>query len=576
MLAQAVWAKHTGHYDDAVASIRRQLELNAQCDRTTWQMYLTLRGQADFPRALDLPSDAVQVCAGDWSIPERPEIAWGQAQIYLDEWNGRPLFSASWTGSYRPYQVIDDRVVPVMDKIALDPELQLHSPQPLSDHELVLEVLDGAFNNNYDIGIFDQTANTFTNVTRTPNHNEGSVCVDRARRRIAFRSDDSEQVVELGARPRVVMSFPRALIQCVFDEQGRLFGLEDLRAAAHVWRCEIGRQPACQVMPAFEGSPSVGRISLQGGHVIASVTRVGDEFRSIVRIADDGTLAPVPDVPAIAADILDWDGTTARIDRESRFELVTPGEPARPDDATIYASRMIAGTRYAIYADAHHIRTIARRDGAGWKLLAHGEPAGGREPLEVWLPIDGGKAKVQAFYFGPPDNERVVMWWHGGPLENMSPRFNPYFEALERAGYSVLAVNYPGSSGRGAAFERTFEPTALAQTIGAALTYVTDHHAHTIVSWSVSTGSALQDVLLDQNIHVSAIVDQAGSVVRQRRRQAALLDIPYLSIHGEFDANGEEMHDVLYPGGHDLLRYRDFVHAMAEVMAFLATAPRCR
>ena len=568
MLAVVVWAKHTGHLDEAIDSLGHQLQLNDQCDEMAWRVYLALASQPDFPRDRKLPADAARACIGDWRIPQRPEVEWSQAQSHLEEWNGSPLFSASWTGSYRPYQVIGDRVVPVMDKISVDPQLQLYSPLPVSDHEIVVDVLDGAYDNAFDIAVFDQTAQTFTYVTRTPNHNEGGTCVDRARRRIGFRSDETERIVELGSPQRNIMSFPKPFAQCLFDDQGRLYGVEDNRTERHVWRCDADHR--CRLLMAFEGAQSVGRLALLDGHVIVSVTRAGDEFRHVFRITEDGALDPVPGVPSVDADILEWDGMEARIDRASHIELVAPDDHGVPERGTVYASRVIGGIRYAIYADTHRMRTIARRDGTGWKLLAKSEPVGGVEPVEVWLPIDHGR--VQAFYFGTPEAERVVLWWHGGPLENISPRFHPYFEELNRAGFAVLAVNYPGSTGRGASFERAFSPAADAQTIDAAMSYLAAHHARTIVSWSVSTGSTIQDVLLDHRTPVSAIVDQAGSLPEARRREAAKRNIPYLSIHGEFDVGGEARHDILYPGGHDLLRYTDFVRIMVEVKAFLTSA----
>jgi len=46
-----------------------------------------------------------------------------------------------------------------------------------------------------------------------------------------------------------------------------------------------------------------------------------------------------------------------------------------------------------------------------------------------------------------------VVWLHGGPHEQVSPRYNPYFDALVRQGLGVVALNYPGSTGVGNEYE---------------------------------------------------------------------------------------------------------------------------
>src|SRR5262249_12631290 len=58
------------------------------------------------------------------------------------------------------------------------------------------------------------------------------------------------------------------------------------------------------------------------------------------------------------------------------------------------------------------------------------------------------------FVFLPVGEPRGwIVWLHGGPHEQVSPRFNPYFDFLVRLGYAVVALNYPGSTGIGNGYE---------------------------------------------------------------------------------------------------------------------------
>lgn len=46
-----------------------------------------------------------------------------------------------------------------------------------------------------------------------------------------------------------------------------------------------------------------------------------------------------------------------------------------------------------------------------------------------------------------------LLWLHGGPHEQVSNRFNPYFNALVQQGWGVIVLNYPGSTGAGNSYE---------------------------------------------------------------------------------------------------------------------------
>jgi dipeptidyl aminopeptidase/acylaminoacyl peptidase len=95
----------------------------------------------------------------------------------------------------------------------------------------------------------------------------------------------------------------------------------------------------------------------------------------------------------------------------------------------VYATRQIGGTWFGIVATDAMSRTLARVEHGAWKLLREVSvrmPERIARPVEVWMRSPAGDV-YQAFYFGPSAPRRVVVWWHGGPTESVSPRFNPYF-----------------------------------------------------------------------------------------------------------------------------------------------------
>src|SRR5262249_28550026 len=139
--------------------------------------------------------------------------------------------------------------------------------------------------------------------------------------------------------------------------------------------------------------------------------------------------------------------------------------------------RRVGKSYWAIVAGPDTARTLAAWRGDRWTPIRHPRaavPATAHTPRELWLRGPSG-AVHQAFYVGPPAPEKVVVWWHGGPRENVSPRFHPYFWKLQTLGFGVLAVNYPGSTGRGRAWELAFGPTALADCVAAVRTFLADN-----------------------------------------------------------------------------------------------------
>jgi hypothetical protein len=297
--------------------------------------------------------------------------------------------------------------------------------------------------------------------------------------------------------------------------------------------------------------------------------RRGDQFHGAYALGGSlATLDPVAAPLGARGDLLDHDGAAARWGFHSCYR-----SSLAPDfDGVVYALRRIGGEYFAIVASQRAARTLARARGGTWELLRHplsAVPSPGEPGREMWLRGASGEL-YQAFYFGPPAPEKVVVWWHGGPRENVSPRFNPYFARLQGLGFGVLAVNYPGSTGRGAEYERRFEPSALADCVAAVWAYLAENDVRHVVSWSVSTGNALQVVLLAQGLPVSAVVDQSGWGRSPLLERTAARGIPFYAIRGRHDPYAPIARVAYwYPGGHDITAAEDFLGLFDDLPRFL-------
>ncbi|MGI9592438.1 MAG: alpha/beta hydrolase family protein, partial [Myxococcota bacterium] len=265
----------------------------------------------------------------------------------------------------------------------------------------------------------------------------------------------------------------------------------------------------------------------------------------------------------------DHDGQRARVGHESRYRATYVYDPS----AVVQTLRRLGSESYAIVATPASGRSLARLRGGRWELLRHpasAEPASPPAIRELWLRGEAG-SRYQAFLFGDPGARRVAVWWHGGPHENVSPRFNPYFQRLSELGFAVLAVNYPGSTGRGADYERAWRRPEVEDCIDAVWRQLAELRPSHVVSWSVSIGVRVQSLLLLRGHPLSGAVDQAGWGRTPLVGLADARGLPLFTIRGRFDPGAPvERVSFEYEGGHDLQRGEDFVALFERLAPFLA------
>jgi len=497
--------------------------------------------------------------------------AWGQAQSHLAELGGRPLISANWEGRYRPYLFDGEALAPLLPQgppAAAD--LDLFTPLALSAHELLLAGTASG-KPDYDVFLYDLTSKRLTNLTSTPTLDEGRLCLHPGSRLVAFRAGGKQRFARVadGLEPLAHEPVP-GFRKCLFVDAKLLLGVEATRSGYTLHRCSVTESSvACAPSPAFstlDHFVAFIRPAPAAAGVIAR--RRGDAFRRAWLLTPEADALAAAPVAPVEADVLDFDGKAVRFGSESRY-----WSSLAPDfDGIVYRTRRVGDTYFAIVATPQRARTLARLQPDGWELIqsaASTPAAAANAPREIWLSSETGE-RYQAFQFGPANAERQVVWWHGGPHENVSPRFNPYFAALNRMGISVLAVNYPGSTGRGVAYEGRFDAASMRDCLSAVWRHLERGPVTTIVSWSISSGNAVQELVLAHGHAVSAIVDQAGRGRSRILELAAERGVPVLTLRGRYDRSAPVARiDHAYAGGHDITLLQHFEEVMAAVAAFL-------
>lgn len=134
--------------------------------------------------------------------------------------------------------------------------------------------------------------------------------------------------------------------------------------------------------------------------------------------------------------------------------------------------------------------------------------------------------------------KKWVVWLHGGPHEQISVRYNSYISSLLDTGFAVIALNYPGSTGIGNAYE-------LRDKIGDDLlsiqvkTTVNDlkqiiksyDAAGKLAIIGVSYGSKIAHRMVDQmENEISHLIDFSGVEF-----SSSVTNVPILYLFGEYD-----------------------------------------
>jgi hypothetical protein len=497
---------------------------------------------------------------------------WGQVQSHLEVLDGTPLVAANWHGRYRPYVLARDAFVPLLQSdVAGIADVDLVSPLAVSANEVLL-LGSASGRPEYDLFLYDRPSAALTNLTATPTVDDGNPCVNETTRLLAFRTGSGEQIARL-RHGLVPLSHPRlpAFERCTWVDATTLIGIERVGLEYRLHRCTVADDAvACERRPGLDDVENVTALPRPFPLVTIVARRRGELFRRPFMLPSPfSALTPAALGFMPEGDVLDLDGDAMRVGFHGRYTSSLVPDSA----ATVYTTRRIGNATFAIVATEHMTRTLARAERGAWRLIRDSSvvmPEHLARPIEVWMRSPAGEV-YQAFYFGPTQPERVIVWWHGGPAESVSPRFNPYFHRLNQLGFAVLAVNYPGSTGRGAAFEARFEPRALGDCVRATWAYLRENDVRDVVSWSVSSGITVQAAVLAQRVPVSAIVDQAAWGRSTVRQEAARRGIPVFAIRGRHDPYGPtDSVDYWYAGGHDITMAQDFVGLFDAAAPFLA------
>jgi hypothetical protein len=480
-------------------------------------------------------------------------VFWGQTQSFIENYNNLPLVSANWEGNYKPYVVKNSRYEPLIDASVMNAykDWDFYSPQVL-DKDLIVMSGSKYSGPNFDVFLYNTKTKDLTNLTGTPNIDEGGICVNKKRGIISYRSEASGQIVVKPGQMNLNKKYIPKFKSCSWVDKDTLVGVTTNTNKFYV--CKVSDDVSCKSMD-FE--PQIFWVGAWNDTCITLMTSKNDFRRPWCY--SKGKLKDIPF--NVKADVLDYDRSSYRLGSKGRYSSSVGDD----DGSIIFYTKKIGGVWYSILGNTNTSRSLAVKNGKKWQpVYYYDKKPGVVKPKELWI------KDVQAFYWSVPNAQKAMIWVHGGPKESISPRFNPYYSFLNSIGFNVLAVNYPGSTSRGNTFELKFDPALLSASISDCVAFLRKNKIQTVVLWGVSTGNKVVLYSLNKELPIDGIIDQAGFDNARLFELSNSLRIPYFSIRGKYDTYNPAIPvNFMYEGGHDITREQDFVLLTDAIKKFL-------
>lgn len=480
------------------------------------------------------------------------------------------------------YQVSWEPLFP-LDIDTIYPETDFYQPVVLAEGSYLFAGQKRS-ESTFDLFHYSVALEKLTNITRSPERDEGEVCLSQDRELLSFRQGQQQVLLAVsGLEQRPLNNLSGAFQRCIWSFDGKLFGVQRKRSRSESYQLSIcepspqGKAYECRALPHLKSLRHFLDFFEEGDQLGMFGAMQGDVFRKAYWIAPEG-LRPAA-LPMVGGeqsyDILQRSGQNFRFGRQSHYQLWSDAHgKATSKELVMHRVDWRAEPVAAVLSHPLLPRMPAIWTESGWRVAM---------PLEMSLPIappvaeelwvGEGQAKQQVMWFGPRTAQRVVVWLHGGPRENVSLRYSPYFHYLVQQGFSVAAVNYPGSTGRGLEYEASFKVEPLRQSILALSQYLEEEGVEVVVPWSISAGVHVLGVWLKAGVSTTAIIEQASStsVARQQelRDIARRRGLPFFRIRGRYDPLPGQAVDHWYPGGHDIIREEDFVQLLHVMEDFL-------
>jgi predicted esterase len=516
---------------------------------------------------------------------------------------GRVFFSSNRDGTIGPFGIDVAAARPTVSRIAVPRDRDLILRSVSRDCSRFALVGDHGGNGIFDVYLVDLGRRTFDALTHAHGENTGEPQFSPLRPVLAYLDAGRLKLYDCQGRQTMPSATsPVEFTSLEWSADGGSVFLED--RTTNLWQYQPGDRVFRKVWQAPQRaySPRLGYSSgrslyflsdHEGG--VSQIYRLNLESSHLQRVApsshDQYSPLERPDGLFFRTSV-DGNFMALRL-RAGRVDTLSPRRGVVYDFSLDFPKPLF------VYAGAQEITSIyAVEPDGSWTDLLSPHPAVVQPAAREFRTADG---MVHFVFARDSQPQHWIVWLHGGPREQVSPRFNLYFDYLTRLGYGILALNYPGSTGIGNEYELAGVPDTVRVKrqlagIDGELTQARELYPglNQYVLVGVSYGSAIGFLhALRHPSQVTRFIDFSG--VTTRSTQPNLSDTPRnlpptLSIRGANDPHqktparralinarrrlARTTEVVLNDEGHYIGRRQSIRIILGQMGQFLATASR--
>jgi dipeptidyl aminopeptidase/acylaminoacyl peptidase len=362
------------------------------------------------------------------------------------------IYSSNRDGFVRPFLVeMKNPAAPRMSEIDLGEARDFIAQSLAPDCRTLAIVSDHGGDGLFEIFLYDLRSSSLRKVTGMPGRDEGKPLFAPRAGLLAYLTDGNLSLYDyVKARPSPVPEVSQRFQTIIWSDDGTSLFLEDERS--DLWRYNVAGSRFDKLWTAPQPGLFVRTISEHHRQLLFNSDHE-TAFRQIYDL-DLQSAALTHLYPTqqdqFSAEELDSGRYTFRTNVDGSFialELVNGNPQVRsPATGVVYDFSLAFGPPLLLYSNDHLPASLYWFEKGRLKpLIATGSET--RQPDAILIRNSSGAAN---FLYMPSRTPRgLLIWLHGGPHEQVSPRFNLFFDFFARKNIAVYAINYPGSTGFG-------------------------------------------------------------------------------------------------------------------------------
>jgi pimeloyl-ACP methyl ester carboxylesterase len=365
------------------------------------------------------------------------------------------VYSSNRDGLVRPFLVeMKNPAEPKVSEIEIGESRNFIAQALAPDCRTLAMVSDHGGDGLFEIFLYDLQRSSLRKVTDTPGSDKGKPLFAPRGQLLAYLADGRLSLYDyVQARQSPVPEASRRFQTIIWSDDGASLFLEDERS--DLWRYDVAGSRFYKLWTAPQPDLFVRTLSEHHDHLFFNSDHETD-FRQIydLDLHSDSLKRLYPTQhDEFSPEELNDGRYVLRTTVDSSFialELINGKAQARsPTTGVVYDFSLAFGPPLLLYSNDHLPASLYWFEKGRLKpLVAIGPDA--RQPDAILIRNSSGAANF--LYLPSPAPRGLLIWLHGGPHEQVSPRFNLFFDFFARKNLAVYAINYPGSTGFGKAY----------------------------------------------------------------------------------------------------------------------------